>query len=81
MATKKPVHETRSGRVKAAIWKNEAKTGAFYSVTFSRSYRDAEGAWKDVHSYGARDLFNLIRCAIDAQSWIYRQRSTDRKAA
>ncbi len=31
--SKKPIHEIRLGRIKAAIWENEAENGVRYNVT------------------------------------------------
>lgn len=70
MANKKPVHEIRHNGVKAAIWENDGKNGAFYNVTFSRAFKDADDNWRDVHSYGFRQIFSVIRCAVEAQAWI-----------
>ena len=40
MPDNKPVAQVRLYPITAAIWKNAtAKGGAFYSVTFSRSYK------------------------------------------
>ena len=40
MSKKKPIHEIRLGRVRAAIWENETSNGTRHNVTFSRLYRD-----------------------------------------
>ena len=39
---KRPVHEVRIGRVRAAIWENETENGTFFNVTLSRLYKDGE---------------------------------------
>ena len=38
--SKKPVHEIRMGRIRAAVWENETKNGNVHNVTISRLYKD-----------------------------------------
>lgn len=38
--SKKPVHEIRLGRIKAAIWENETENGSRHNVSLSRLYKD-----------------------------------------
>lgn len=65
--TNKPVKTFNLGRVKASVWKNADSNGdTFHSVSFERSYKDANGKWHNTHSYGAKDLFSLIRVATQA---------------
>ena len=47
MATpnQKPATAFRSGNVNVAVWENTGETGPFFSITFSRPYKDAQGAW------------------------------------
>ncbi len=54
------------------MWQNEGgKYGVFYNVTFQRSYREEDSkAWKNTQSFGAFDLFDLVRCALDAYVFI-----------
>ena len=68
----KPVHTVRHGNVKAAIWENAGKSGAFYRVSFTRSYKDGD-AWKDTTSYGLFDIWDLVHCAGEAYVWISRK--------
>ena len=35
-ANRKPIHEIRMGRIKAAIWQNETDNGIRYNVTVGR---------------------------------------------
>jgi hypothetical protein len=66
-----PVHEVRIGHIKAAIWANDgAQGGVFYSVTFARIYRDAQGNWQTADSYGRDDLLTLAKVADKAHTWI-----------
>lgn len=71
MASKnKPKHEVRLGRIKAAIWENETKTGPRCNVTFTRIYKDGND-WKDSDSFGRDDLLLLAKVADMAHSWIF----------
>lgn len=65
-----PVHRIKRGSIEAAIWENDGKTGPFHSVTFKRSYKTAEGDYKDSHAYTMRDLLDLARCVIETNIWM-----------
>ena len=67
---KKPVHEIRLGRIKAAIWENETENGSRYNVGISRLYKDGDN-WKDSTSYGRDDLPLVARVADLAHLWIF----------
>ena len=58
-----PATAFRSGSVNAAIWENTGEKGAFFSVTFSRPYKDAQGNWTVSSSYGLNDLDTLSSLA------------------
>jgi hypothetical protein len=60
MTTQKPVHEVRLGKIKAAVWANDAQHGTWYNVTVSRLYRDGED-WKSTESFGRDDIPVLIK--------------------
>ena len=68
--SKKPVHEIRLGRIKAAIWENETQNGTRHNVTLSRLYKDGEN-WKDSSSFGRDDLPLVAKIADQAHSWIF----------
>lgn len=71
-AVKRPVHEIRFGRVKAAIWENETSQGVRHNVTFQRIYREEE-TWKSTDSFGRDDLPLVLKVADLAHTWIYEQ--------
>lgn len=84
----KPVHELRLGRVKAAIWENEAGNSTRYNTTFVKSYRVKEedrqpgdNGWRETTSFGRDDLPLLAKLADLAHTWCYEQRSTQRQDA
>ena len=72
--TKKPAQTFRSGTVKAAVWENTAKDGAFYTVTFSRSYKDSEDGWRNTSSFNAGDLEALADVAFKARLFIMKNK-------
>jgi len=74
--SKKPVHEIRLGRIKAAIWKNETQNGSLHNVTFTRLYKD-EDQWKDSTSFGRDDLPLVAKVADMCHTWIFQQKQED----
>ena len=71
MATqKKPATVFRSGSVKAAVWENAGLKGPFFSATFSRSYKDAEGNWRNTSNFGLYELEQLMNVALEAREWV-----------
>ena len=70
MAKKRPVHEVRLGRIRAAIWMNKTDSGVFHNVTFARLYKDGDD-WKDSTSFNRDDLPLLAKVADMAHTWIY----------
>ena len=67
---KRPVHEIRLGRIKAAIWENDTKDGTRHNISLSRIYKDGN-QWKDSTSFGRDDLPLLIKVADMAHTWVY----------
>lgn len=66
---RKPIHEIRLSRVKAAVWQNSTDNGVFYNVTVSRLYRDGDH-WKSSDSFGRDELPLLASVANQAWQWI-----------
>ncbi|MFN0011740.1 MAG: hypothetical protein ACKVS8_08880 [Phycisphaerales bacterium] len=77
----KPVQHIRRGSVQAAIWKNAAKTGPFYTTSLERRYRDKSGEWKTTHAFGRDELLVLAKVADLAHSAIHDLQQADRAAA
>ena len=69
---KRPIHELRLGRIKAAVWENETENGPRHNVTIARLYRDGN-QWKDTTSFGRDDLPLVAKVADMAHSWIFQQ--------
>jgi hypothetical protein len=68
---KRPVHEVRLGRVKAAVWANDSEHGIRHNVTVSRIYKDAEDKWQDSSSFGRDDLPLVAKVVDRAHDWIF----------
>ena len=76
---KRPVHELRLGRIRAAVWENSTENGTRHNVTISRLYKDGDD-WKDSTSFGRDDLPLLAKVADMAHSWIFEQSATNNGA-
>ena len=66
----KPVHEVRLGRIRAAVWLNEAENGPRYNVPITRLYNDRKDKWKDSARFGREDLPLVARVADLAMAWM-----------
>lgn len=62
----RPVETLRDGAIKAAIWKNESENGAFFAVTFARTYKTGKGDLEDTNSFSGTQLLRLARLADKA---------------
>lgn len=75
--TNKPIDTIRDGSLKATIWKNTGEKGDFYSVEFSRTYKQGE-TFKDSHSFSGTELLRISRLADIAYTEITIHRASDR---
>lgn len=66
---RKPIHEIRLSKVKAAVWQNTTDNGVFYNVTVSRLYHDGDH-WKSSDGFGRDELPLLASVANQAWQWI-----------
>ena len=67
---RQPFHKIRYRNITAAIWQNAGERGTWFSVTFSRSYRDQQNNWHTSESFGGPDLLVLAEVARAAFAWI-----------
>lgn len=73
----KPAYECRLGRIKATVWENHhEKTGRWFSVTITRSYKDGQGQWKSASSFGLDDLLVVAEVSRLAYLWIHQQKTS-----
>ena len=66
----KPAQTIRDRNLKATIWKNSGEKGDFYTVQFTRSYRDDQGNYHDSDSYSGSELLRVSRLAQKAYDYI-----------
>jgi hypothetical protein len=77
----KPAHEIRLGRIRAAIWANQADNReVWFNVTVSRLYKDGE-QWKDTTAFGRDDLPIVAKVADMAYAWIWGQEAVSSRGS
>lgn len=76
----KPTAVIRDGALKATIWANFGEKGTFYSVDFSRTFKQGE-VFKDSHSFSGTEPLQLARLAGLAYDRIAELRTTDAGAS
>ena len=79
---KKPEQTWRFGGVKGSLWVNKTEKDGreveSRTLTISRTYKDANGAWKESNSYDVkRDLPRLIAVAQAAYAEANIKRDND----
>ncbi len=75
-----PIETLRDGRLKATIWKNHGDKGNFYTVTFSRSYKDEDDNWKDSDSFSGSELLRIAHLSTRAYDRSSELRIADKTA-
>jgi hypothetical protein len=70
-----PVAKIRVGAVTASIWDNTTDKGTRTSVSFQRSYKDSEGKWHNLDSFGIGELLELAKAADLAHTQLLAARS------
>lgn len=73
-ATRKPVKTLRVEDCSASIWEREfsvkGKPTKFISVSFERSYKDRDGAWKYTKSFDPESLGKVVTLCQQASEAI-----------
>lgn len=75
-----PIATLRDGAIKATIWKNFGEKGNFYSVEFSRTYKDGD-EYKNAHSFSGQEPLQVARIAEKAYDRIAELRAAEKKEA
>ena len=70
MPDTQPENQLRLGRLKAAVWRNEADGRTFRTVSFSRLYRNEDDEWRSAYSFRTGDLLALAKLADRVHSRI-----------
>ncbi len=61
-----PAATIRDANLKATIWRNEGEERPFYATSFTRTYKDQDGAYRDTSSFVGADLLKLSELARTA---------------
>jgi hypothetical protein len=77
--TNKPVAKVQLYPVTGSIWKNQTSKGAFYSVTFERSYKDDNGKYQTSSNFNASDLLLVSKVSDLCDSKVRELRAADRQ--
>lgn len=80
-SAKPPVAKLRIGLLTAMIWERVNSNGTFYSVTFERRYRDADGKWHGTQTFDKSNLLTLAKLADQADTEIARLAASQREPA
>ena len=73
MTKQKPVYKLDLNGLRATVWKNQGKSGDYYTVQLSRSFRDKKGKWKDSSSFGVRHLAAVRSLLDQAEAFVATQ--------
>jgi len=75
-AKRRPIQTFKTEDCSVSIWAREfvvrGKPTTFYSVTFERSYKDRDGAWKYTRSFDPESLGKLVQLCQHASAEIER---------
>jgi hypothetical protein len=67
-------HTIKGNRgVRAKVWRNSGKNGAWFNVTIARTYRDDDGDLQDSDSFSRDDLLTVAYVAQQAFDYILNQ--------
>ena len=76
---KAPVETLRESNLQSKVWENEHDKGVNYKTTFSRSYQDQEGQWRQTNSFGEKDLLPLSNLASRSHEAVRKLREQERE--
>lgn len=72
-----PVAKFSDGEVAAAIWRNVGENGSFYTVDFTRSYKDTDGKYQTARNFSGTQILRHMRLASKAYDTIELLRAED----
>lgn len=76
MADNKPETVFKAGAVRAAVWKNQASKGSFYSVTIERMYKK-DDVWCYTGQLRKNDLPKAILVLNKAYEYVLNSTTTE----
>ena len=82
-SSNKPVAVVRDGSIKASVWRNPSDRqpgGHFYSIRFTRTYKDAAGQFQDSDRFSDTEALRLARVAGKVYDKVVALRDDDRAA-
>ncbi len=62
----KPVKRFTSGNIRVAIWLNKGKERDYYTITISRSFKNASDEWQNTDSLRVSDIPKTIMLLMKA---------------
>jgi hypothetical protein len=74
-AAKGPLKVFRIDDVSASVFAREAKKTTYYSVSFSRSYKGADGQWKYTRTFDMDDLGKLQSLIEQVRDYLHQLRN------
>ncbi len=74
----RPIDTHRDGRLSCAIWENSGEHSKMYNVTFSYSYKDKEGQWRETQSVPGYEMLKVAHLAEKAYASVARLKDQDR---
>lgn len=77
----KPIFTFQAESVKGQQWRNEHEKGVSYNSTFTRSYKDKEGNWKETNQFSGSQLLNLGKVAEKLFENELKEKANDREKA
>lgn len=66
MANQPPIETLRDGALKATIWRNENDKGPLFRVNLIRTYKGADGQFRDADSFSGTELLRISRLSAKA---------------
>lgn len=75
METRKPIHEVKVGKVRAAIWANQSPNGTYHCVTLGTLYKTGE-RWKTSSSVDLADISDAHQALQQVSAWFETQASS-----
>ena len=72
-ASRGPAKQFRIDDVSASVFARERNGRSFYSVSFTRSYKDRDGTWKYTKNFDVDDLGKVVTVTQQASEWIFGQ--------
>jgi hypothetical protein len=80
MATNKPAHEIRLGRVVVTLWRNEGRNGVWYTATLARLFKDEEDKWRSSQNLTIAEMPIASKALDLAWAWCLSQEESDKSS-